>query len=64
MLRLRQEIIERRHSLVWTADIFNDGVLLIDPYEKDFPILYVNHGFAEMTGYNNTEMVGQKQNTN
>lgn len=59
--KVQQEIIEHKHSLVWTVNSFHDGVQLIDPYEKQFPILYINKGFTEMTGYKNEEAVGRAQ---
>ena len=59
--KLQQEIIERKHPLVGMANSFHDGVQLIDPYIKGFPILYVNNEFTNVTGYENNEVVGQKQ---
>ena len=39
-------------------DSFDNTVVVTDPKQKDNPIIYVNHGFQEMTGYSFGEVVG------
>ena len=34
------------------------GVVVIDALEPDWPIIYVNHGFEEATGYHAEEVFG------
>lgn len=58
--QLQQEIINQKHSFVWLADSYTEGVYLIDPYEEGFPFLYVNDKFTDMTGYGH-EITGYKR---
>lgn len=59
--KLQQEIRDEKHSLSHVAENFKEGVQLIDPYDKGYPILYVNKAFTKMTGYKKDEVVGLKQ---
>src|SRR6478672_3538801 len=34
------------------------GVLVTDPSQKDNPIVYSNQGFTDMTGYEETDVLG------
>ena len=36
-----------------------EGVILLDAQHPDFPVLYVNGGFARLTGYSSGEVIGK-----
>ncbi|SDC10916.1 PAS domain S-box-containing protein [Pelagirhabdus alkalitolerans] len=44
-----------KHALNHT----NVGLIITDPDLDDHPIIYVNHGFEKMTGYQSEEIIGQ-----
>lgn len=58
--KTHQQIYEQEHSIVLMMETISEAALLIDPYEEGFPIIFVNRGFTEMTGYNMTEIIGKK----
>ncbi len=37
----------------------NAGIVIVDALQPELPIVYVNQGFEQMTGYNKAEVIGQ-----
>lgn len=37
----------------------NDGITIADMKQKDYPLIFVNRAFEEMTGYNKEEVIGK-----
>jgi PAS domain S-box-containing protein len=52
----REVELQRMSNVVENAPI---GIILSDPTAEDNPIMYVNQGFVEMTGYPRDEVVGR-----
>ncbi|OGS91430.1 MAG: hypothetical protein A2Z95_09035 [Gallionellales bacterium GWA2_60_18] len=45
--------------LAQAVDQLRDGVTIADARRKDHPIIYVNRGFEQMTGYASAEVIGK-----
>lgn len=56
--REQQALLERRHPLISLVDELDAGIQVIDPYDSEFPFLYVNQGFVKMCGYSAEEVIG------
>lgn len=51
--------IERNQFISKAIDLAGVGVVITDPSQSDNPIIYVNKGFEELTGYKSEDIVGQ-----
>lgn len=52
--------INKKHFLFEKAlDYTKVGLIITDPALDDHPIIFVNNGFTEMTGYEEEEVIGQ-----
>ncbi|WP_066191039.1 MULTISPECIES: PAS domain-containing protein [Gracilibacillus] len=52
--------IDKKHFLFEKAlDYTKVGLIITDPSLDDHPIIFVNNGFTEMTGYEEEEVIGQ-----
>ena len=49
----------RRDLLIAAVEAADSSIVIADMSEEDFPLMYVNQGFLELTGYNKTEVIGQ-----
>ncbi|WP_045227154.1 SpoIIE family protein phosphatase [Methyloterricola oryzae] len=64
-LALQAEIIERQHYEEElrlhdrAIEASSVGIIITDAVCKDYPIIYVNPAFAEMTGYSREELIGR-----
>ncbi|WP_276276918.1 PAS domain-containing protein [Haloarcula regularis] len=54
--REREEQLQRMRNAVDNAPI---GITLTDPSQEDNPLIYVNEGFVEITGYTREEALGR-----
>ncbi|WP_255437700.1 PAS domain-containing protein [Thalassobacillus sp. CUG 92003] len=53
------EQIKRNEFIKASIDYVGAGVVITDPSKEDNPIIYVNRGFEEMTGYQAQEVLGR-----
>lgn len=51
--------VGRTEMLEAVLDSFDNTIAVSDPKQEDNPIIYVNHGFEEVTGYTFEEVVGR-----
>jgi len=49
---------EVRELLKRSVEAANNSIVLTDPNQPDNPIIYVNQGFKELTGYSEAEILG------
>ncbi len=49
---------EVRELLKRSVEAANNSIVLTDPNQPDNPIIYVNQGFKELTGYDESEILG------
>ncbi|UOQ47052.1 EAL domain-containing protein [Gracilibacillus caseinilyticus] len=56
---LATESLEENQRLLHLFDQISSGIILVDPDQADDPIVYVNKGFEEITGYTADEVVGR-----
>jgi len=49
---------EVRELLKRSVEAANNSIVLTDPNQPDNPIIYVNQGFKELTGYSESEILG------
>ncbi|GAE36911.1 PAS domain-containing protein [Halalkalibacter akibai] len=64
-LELRKEkesLLERNNLLAKAIDYSGIGVLITDIRKKNNPIMYVNKGFEQITGYTQSEVLGKNCN--
>ena len=54
-----RELEKRLHSLQTAVDSSDDGILVAEVSGKDFPLIYVNRRFTEITGYAMDEVIGR-----
>ena len=63
--QLKQEISERQQTeeelqlLHRAIDACQNGIMITDSTQTDNPIVYVNQGFEELTGYSKAEVMGK-----
>ncbi|MDY6783686.1 MAG: PAS domain S-box protein [Cyanobacteriota bacterium] len=55
----RKQAEERLRILERAIDASKSGILVTDPNAPDNPIVYVNSGFEQLTGYSEAEVVGR-----
>lgn len=51
-------ISRRNNMLVAAISSLNLGVVIADPRQPGLPVIFANHGFAEIAGYTITEVIG------
>lgn len=56
IMKTHQKIYNEQHSIVLMMETISEAALLIDPYQEGYPIIFVNRGFTEMTGYTKQEI--------
>ena len=54
----RLNMIQQNEFISTAIDLAGVGVVITDPSQFDNPIIYVNRGFEELTGYNRTDIIG------
>lgn len=52
------EILQKNEFISKAIDYAGVGVVITDPSKTDNPIIYVNKGFEEITGYKGTDIIG------
>ncbi|MFH1093960.1 MAG: ATP-binding protein [Candidatus Omnitrophota bacterium] len=50
---------EQLHLRAKAMEATLDGIFIIDHQKQDFPVIYANHSFQKMTGYEKREIIGQ-----
>lgn len=55
--QLRSE--EMIHIRTKAMESTSDGIFIIDAQKLDFPVIYANHSFQDMTGYLKNEIIGR-----
>lgn len=60
IIQERTELLQKNYRLSAIANNLHTGVVILDPHQADHPVIYVNHGFTELTGYSFEEAVGQR----
>jgi len=63
IIKTHQQIYKQQHSIVLMMETISEAALLINPYQEGYPIIFVNHGFTEMTDYTRTEITGREYTT-
>lgn len=54
-----EELLEKNKWLITAIESTSTGVCITDPSQVDNPIIYVNSGFLNITGYSVEEVIGQ-----
>ena len=49
----------RRDLLIAAVEAADSSIVIADMTSKDFPLIYVNQGFLQLTGYEEEEVIGQ-----
>lgn len=50
---------EHIHICTKAMDAATDGIFIIDALKPDFPVIYANRAFQQMTGYSKKEIIGR-----
>jgi len=50
---------EVKDLLKRSIEAANNSIVLTDPYQPDNPLIYINQGFMELTGYDEDEILGR-----
>ena len=52
------EVMASRALLLQAVDAANSSIVIADARQDDFPLVYVNQGFLDLTGYDRGEILG------
>lgn len=51
--------LHRNKQLMFAINSLDVGVMMLDVQKEDYPIMYVNSGFEELTGYHKNDVLGK-----